>query len=68
MKDRTNAAMERDVNKALVIDALLGPSHAWTYMEYCKVPPYVILRVLAEPELRRIAAPLPLARQDGASA
>jgi hypothetical protein len=59
MENRIDAAMERDVNKALAINALLGTSHAWTYMEYCRVPPYVILRVLSEPELRRSAEPLP---------
>lgn len=67
MENRHNATMERDVNKALLIDSLLGTSHAWTYMEHCQVPPYVILRVLCEPELRRAAAALPALRQAAAA-
>jgi hypothetical protein len=60
MKKRSNAAMERDINKALAVHTLLGASHAWAYMEHCKVPPHVILRVLSEPQLRRITGQFPL--------
>lgn len=57
MYTRSNAAMAGDVDTALTIETMHGVSRAWMYLELCQVPPHVILRVLADPELRRAAIP-----------
>lgn len=44
------------VNRGIAIDAAKGAANAWAYMKYCNVPQQVILRVLAEPSLRRLIA------------
>lgn len=44
------------VNRGIALDASKGAATAWAYMKYCNVPQQVILRVLAEPGLRRLMA------------
>ncbi|MYN39353.1 hypothetical protein GTP55_08210 [Duganella sp. FT109W] len=49
------------VNRGIAIDFKKGAANAWAYMKYVNVPQRVILRVLAEPSLRRpmaLAVPL----------
>ncbi len=53
MYTRTDAAMARAVNQGIAIDAAKGAATAWAYMKCFRVPQQVILRVLAEPALRR---------------
>lgn len=53
MYTRTDAAMARALNQGIAIDAAKGAANAWTYMKHFRVPQQVILRVLAEPALRR---------------
>jgi hypothetical protein len=48
MYARTNITMAAEVNNGLRIDAAQGPLYAWSYLEYCRVPQSVILRVLTE--------------------
>jgi hypothetical protein len=45
--------MAKEVDNGLKIDAVQGPSVAWTYLQGCKVPQAIILRVLADPQCRR---------------
>lgn len=45
--------MAKDVSDGLALDSSKGAAVSWAYMKYCKVPQQVILRVLAEPKLRR---------------
>lgn len=61
MYTRTNGGMAEAVNQGIALDCTKGAATAWAYMKYFKVPQQVILRVLAEPGLRRlveIAGPL----------
>jgi hypothetical protein len=44
--------MTKDVDKGMQIQSTQGPSLAWNYMQYCRVPQEVILRVLMEQDLR----------------
>lgn len=46
--------MAEAVTRGIALDSSNGAATAWAYMKYCKVPQQVILRVLAEPNLRRI--------------
>jgi len=54
MYTRTDVEMARLVNRGIEIDLLKGAATAWAYMKYGRVPQQVILRVLAEPTLRRV--------------
>lgn len=53
MLTRTNAKMTDAVNQGIALDFTKGAATAWAYMKYCGVPQQVILRILAEPHLRR---------------
>ncbi|MHA4870847.1 hypothetical protein ACXZ1M_24455 [Duganella sp. PWIR1] len=55
MYTRTDATMAHAVNHGIALDSSKGAATAWAYMKYFKVPQQVILRVLAEPNLRRLA-------------
>jgi hypothetical protein len=54
MYTRIDAKMAEAVNLGIALDSNKGAATAWAYMKYCKVPQQVILRVLAEPRLRRL--------------
>lgn len=54
MYTRTDAKMTDAVTHGIALDSTKGAATAWAYMKYCKVPQQVILRVLAEPKLRRL--------------
>ena len=56
MYTRTDAEMAMAVNRGIAIDSSKGAANAWAYMKYFNVPQQVILRVLAEPSLRRLMA------------
>ncbi|MBV7534511.1 hypothetical protein KW842_01905 [Duganella sp. sic0402] len=56
MYTRTDAKMACMVNRGIALDPTKGAATAWAYMKYYAVPQQVILRVLAEPELRRQSA------------
>lgn len=45
--------MEKDVCEGISIDQKSGAARAWAFMKYRHIPQQVILRVLAEPHLRR---------------
>jgi len=55
MYTRTDVKMADAVTNGIELDSSKGAATAWAYMKYCKVPQLVILRVLAEPNLRRLS-------------
>lgn len=50
---RSNHLLARFVEEGLSIDSKAGAANAWVFMQHKAVPPGVITRVLAYPELRR---------------
>lgn len=53
MYTRANAVMTIAVDEGITRDRKNGAAIAWAYMKHCNVPQEVILRVLADPHLRR---------------
>ncbi len=54
MYTRTDTKLAKVVTDGIALDSSKGAATAWAYMKYYKVPQQVILRVLAEPNLRRL--------------
>lgn len=55
MYNRADGGMAKDVYEGIALDQWKGAAIAWAFMTHHQVPQPVILRVLTEPNRRRIS-------------